>query len=367
MWCRKHIDLLREGMPLVNGIASVSTACRILARIDEELFTYEFMEWIGSIVNTRGTHLAIDGKALRAAMSKVRNERTPMVLNVIDVPTGLVVGQMPMSEKDCEITTIPELLKLLDIKGSVVTIDAIGTQTGIMEQIIAQGGDFVLTVKRNQPEAYREIMEHFDGINDLAQRGKDLPESYGQNRTSEKNRDRYEYRTYEADQDCTCISKFSEEWHFLETIGRAGQVRVPLEKDEEGNDITPEEWAFLKNGSQRAPRPCKGDGEKSDIQLVGLISSKEMSAKELGDYKRGHWAIENSTHHVLDESFREDRSPAKKSKNNLALIRKIAYNILRISGLKETCSLIISEAMDDFCDDHSLIRRYVFNGIPSFY
>ena len=100
---------------------------------------------------------------------------------------------------------------------------------------------------------------------------------------------------------------------------------------------------------------------------MGLISDRKMGAGEIGKYKREHWAIENSLHHVLDESFREDRSPAKKSKNNLALVRKFAYNILRIAMLYGDCSKIMTEAMDDFCDDLSLMKKYIFSGIPSFY
>lgn len=366
-WCRKHIGFLRESMPLKHGIASAPTACRLLSGIDEELFAYTFMEWIGTIVSTRGIHLAIDGKALRAAINKVRDFRTPMVLNAIDAVTGIVLAQIPMDRKDCEITAIPEMLSLLAIKGSVVTIDAIGTQTGIMRKIIDQGGSFVLTVKKNQPEAYDEIMEYFDGISRLVNEGGRVPGSYEKTRSNEKNRDRHESRTYEKSNDCTCISKFRDEWPFLKTIGRARQVRIPLERDDEGNDITPAETIFLEKGSRRRPQPSNGDGERNDIQLVGLISDKEMGAADLGKYKREHWAIENTLHHVLDDSFREDRSPAKKSKNNLALIRKFAYNILKIAKIQGACNLIMTEAMDDFCDDPSLIKRYVFDGIVSFY
>ena len=366
-WCRKHIDFLRESMPLKNGVASAPTACRLLSGIDEELFAFAFMEWIGTIVSTRGIHLAIDGKALRAAMSKVAGSRTPMVLNAIDAATGIVLAQLPMEKKGCEITSIPKLLGLLAIKGSVVTIDAIGTQTGIMRQIIDQGGSFVLTVKKNQPEAYGEIMEYFDGICSLVQKGGRAPESYDTHSSNEKNRDRYEYRTYEASGDCTCVSKSSDGWGFLKTVGRSRQVRIPLERDDEGNDITPDEATFLKKGSRRRPLPSDGDGEGNDVQLVGLISDRRMGAEELGKYKREHWVIENTLHHALDDSLREDRSPAKKSKNNLALIRKFVYNILRIAMIQGACSLIMTEAMDDFCDDLTLIKRYVFGGILSFY
>ena len=366
-WCKRNLKWLRKMIPLENGIASVSTTCRILAGIDEELFVLAFIEWIGSIVSTRGIHIAIDGKALRASMNKVRDFRAPMILNAIDVATGLVLAQIPMEKKDCEISVIPDLLSLLDIEGSTVTIDAIGTQTRIMEQILKQGGSFVLTVKKNQPEVYEGIMEHFDHLEKQTQNKESSPGSYERTEIHEKNRDRYEHRIYEASGDAGCVSRSGEGWNFVRTVGRSRQVRIPLERDEEGNDVTPDAAAFLAKGSRRRQRPSNGDGKENDIQLVGLISDRKLRAKELGEYKRGHWAIENTLHHVLDDSFREDRSPAKKSKNNLALLRKFAYNILRIAMIHGDCSKIMTEAMDDFGDDRSLMKRYVFNGILSFY
>ena len=93
----------------------------------------------------------------------------------------------------------------------------------------------------------------------------------------------------------------------------------------------------------------------------------ELTAEEIDRIERGHWAVENRLHHVLDDTFREDRSPAKKSKHNLALIRKFAYNILRIAILSGDCAEIMTEAMDDFCGDPSLRKKYVFSGIVSFY
>ena len=129
---------MRGYLPSKNGIASPSTACRLLSGMDEELFALEFMEWIGEIVSTKGSHLAVDGKALRAAMEKVKDFRKPMVLNAVDAVTGVVVAQMPIKNKDCAFKAIPELLELLDIKGSTVTTDAVGTQTQIMEQLLSQ-------------------------------------------------------------------------------------------------------------------------------------------------------------------------------------------------------------------------------------
>ena len=89
-----------------------------------------------------------------------------MVLNAINAVTGVVVAQMPIKNKDCEIKAIPEMLKLLDIKGSTVTTDAIGTQTQIMEQILSQEGHFVLMVKKNQPQSYEEILKYFGELSD---------------------------------------------------------------------------------------------------------------------------------------------------------------------------------------------------------
>ena len=376
-WCKNHLQWLRNYIPLKNGIASVSTACRLLSGIDEELFMLEFMEWIGEILNTRGLHLAIDGKALRAAMQKVKNFRAPMVMNAIDAVTGLVVAQLPIQNKDCEITAIPKLLKLLDIRQSTITIDAIGTQTEIMKQILEQGGHFVLTVKKNQPQSYEEIMKYFGELSeddkemkksgDYRPRHPEMQKRYETNYHQEKNRDRYEYRWHSVCTDCGILTKNQEEWSFIKTVGRFRQVRIPVERDSEGNDITPDVQTFLESGSRRKPKPVKGDGEISDIQDIGVISDRALTVEEMGQIKRAHWSIENRTHHVLDESFREDRSPAKKSKNNLALIRKFAYNILRIAMLSKDCVPIMTEAMDNFCDDPFLIEKYVFNGIYSFY
>lgn len=376
-WCKNHLDWLRNFIPLKNGIASPSTASRILSGIDEELFALEFMEWAGEIQGTKNRHLAIDGKALRGAAEKVKGSKVPMLLNVIDTMTGLVVCQFPIHDKECEITAIPEVLKLLDLRGSTITIDAIGTQTEIMKQILQQGGHFVLTVKKNQPEAYEEIMKYLGEMSedrkamkkskDYKPRHPEFQEKYEEVYHWEKNRDRYEHRWYSACTDSSVITKTQKEWEFIKTVGRIKQVRIPLERDREGNDLTPDVETFEKNGSRRRPHPIGGDSEKNDIQETGVVSDQECTAEEMGQKRRAHWLIENQLHHVLDESFREDRSPAKKSKNNLALIRKFAYNILRIAILSHSCAEIMTEAMDDFCDDLSLMQKYVFSGIKSLY
>ncbi len=376
-WCKKHLKELREYLPLKNGIASPSTVCRLLSGIDEELFALEFMEWIGEIVDTKGIHLAVDGKALRAGMEKVKDFRVPMILNAVDVVTGLVVAQIPIKNKDCEIKAIPELLKLLDIRGSIVTTDAVGTQTQIMEQILSQEGHFVLMVKKNQPQSYEEIVKYFGEMSEDQKRMKEnetyrprypgMQEKYEEISRKERNRDREEYRWYSVCTECSLLTKTQKEWPFVKTVGLARQIRIPVERDGQGNDMTPNIKTFLEKGSRRRPKPIREEEIGKDIQETGMISDMELSAEEMGRIKREHWAVENRLHHVLDDTFREDRSPAKKSKHNLGLIRKFAYNILRIAMLSGDCAELITEAMDDFSDDHFLRKKYVFSGIDSFY
>ena len=109
-WCRRHVKWLRKrGLSLKNGIASLSTVSRLLAGIDEELFLFVFIQWIGKIVQTKGVHLAVDGKAVKGAAAKVKGERAPMFLNVVEAATGLVLAHLPISDKESEITSIPEL------------------------------------------------------------------------------------------------------------------------------------------------------------------------------------------------------------------------------------------------------------------
>lgn len=342
-WCKNNLEWLRKHMELKYGIASPSTISRMLSGIDEELALCAFMEWIGEIVDSKNTHLAIDGKALCGATEKTKCAATPMILNVVETVRGLLPAQLPVDSKTNEIAMIPELLNLLDISGSIITIDAIGTQTAIMEQIHEQEGHFVLTVKKNQPEAYEEISQ------------------------KEKNRNRNEYRTCQICKDASNLTKSQKEWAHVQSIGRIRQVRVPVEKDSQGNDVTPSREAFMKKGSKRVPAPSAEEGAGKDIPCTALISDLILTAEELGSIKRMHWSIENRLHHVLDDTFREDRSPAKKSRNNLALIRKYAYNILRLAMHETGITNIMTEMMDCFCDNADLREQYVFKGIAGLY
>lgn len=144
-------------------------------------------------------------------------------------------------------------------------------------------------------------------------------------------------------------------------------MRIPGEKDSQGNDVTPSKEEFLERGSRRVPTPSAEEGAGKDVQCTALISDLILTAEELGSIKRMHWSIENRLHHVLDDTFREDRSPAKKSRNNLSLIRKYAYNILRLAMYETGLTNIMTEMKDCFCDNAALREQYVFQGIASLY
>lgn len=371
-WCRNHIDFLRQHLELKNGIASPATVSRILGNIDEEIFCLAFIEWMTGILNTKGINIAIDGKALRGSTEKIRNRKTPYILNVIDTATALVTAQLPIAEKENEITAIPKLLKLLNIQESLVTIDAVGTVQSVIDTINEKEADYLLTVKKGNPLTYQETKEMFAELGKENERITAHPgqtmtyekqmDSYDVFKTTEKNRSRMEYRTMQIchNTDLITLCKKQKE---IKTVGWLEQVRIPMEKDKDGKDITPAYEDFIKNGTVRRPRITAGDALTDDIHQVGLISSREMSAQETLKIKRDHWKIENSLHYVLDGLFREDRSSARKSKNNLAVIRKIAYNLLRIAILREKTESGPTEMRDQFNDDLTLIEKYAFRGI----
>ena len=371
-WCKNHIDFLRQHLELKNGIASPATVSRILGNIDEETFCLAFIEWMTGMLNTKGINIAIDGKALRGSTEKIRNRKTPYILNVIDTATALVIAQLPIAEKENEITAIPKLLKLLNIQESLVTIDAVGTVQSVIDAINEKEADYLLTVKKGNPLTYQETKEMFAELGKENERITAHPDqtvtyekqmdSYDVFKTIEKNRSRMEYRTMQIchNTDLITLCKKQKE---IKTVGWLEQIRIPMEKDKDGKDITPAYEDFIKNGTVRRPRITTGDDLTDDIHQVGLISSREMSAQETLKIKRNHWKIENSLHYVLDDLFREDRSSARKSKNNLAVIRKIAYNLLRIAILREKTESGPTEMRDQFNDDLTLIEKYVFRGI----
>lgn len=369
-WADNHRDFLEKYMKLENGIASVSTVHRLLRDIDQADFNHVLMQWAAQLLNNRSVILAIDGKGLRGATDRIADGKTPYLLNVIDVETKLVIAQLPVSMKSNEITGIPELLGLLDLQGNIITIDAIGTQWRIMDIISRAGGYYLLTVKENQSGIKQEITGHFRTVHKRMENGRTSAEEekYSHDYTCECNRSRYEHRDMQAIQANPISCRDELAFDDIKTVGMHEQVRIPVKRDKDGNDITPEYETFKAEAIERKKSKKKDSTDKYDDEYIceGIITNKVMTANEMAEIKRGHWTVENNLHHVLDDLFREDRSSARVTKNNLALVRKISFNLLQCAIHHEYPEYGATEMMDTFADKPELLAKYTFEGIPSF-
>ena len=374
-WANHNLKRLRKWLKIKKRIASVSTLQRLLAGIDEEEFVHVFTQWMAEVLHQTGINIIIDGKALRGATERIKDGPTPYILNAIDMGTQLVLSQLAIDCKKNEISTIPLLLDQLELKGNTVLIDAIGTQVDIMNRILDGKAHYFLTVKKNQLAVYEEILGFFRMVEEQLRLDKerdkdtyrnvqDINQYYDRCYKIEKNRERYEHREAKSCTDFCIESRCEDVFDTVKTIGQICNVRIPIEKDAEGNDITRSLKEFLEKGSIRKPKIREGDSFGDDVEVFGIITDQIMGAEEICDKNRFRWRVE-AVHHSLDDVFREDRSPAKKSRNNLALIRKFAYNILRIAIIKSGKNIGVQEMMDEFDASWSLVEQFVFSEIEA--
>lgn len=285
-------------LDLKYGVPSADTLLRVFAIIEPEKFMQMFYQWIRDVLSaiqknneSELQHIAIDGKAVRAAAVKGGN--IPYIISAYLENYGLSIGQLKVGEKTNEIKEIPKLLKELDITDCVITIDAIGCQKQIAKQIIDQKGHYCLAVKTNQLLLYEEIKEYFSYAE------KEEAEKLSTYETLEKNHGRIEKRKYWISSDIGYLTG-KEKWKNLKTIGKVESIR-------------------------------KMD-EKRSFETRYYILDQEMTAEEMSRIVRGHWGIENNLHWVLDVHFREDacKIKAEKAMQNLSLIRKICYNLMKL-------------------------------------
>lgn len=296
-WLKKYIDL-------EYGVPSHDTIQRVFEHLDSKTFNRAFMDWTNKVSeHTEGRIIAIDGKTVRGSID---GERKPIhLVNAWVDENDLILGQLKTSEKSNEITAIPELLDLLFLKDSIVTIDAMGTQKKIAEKIVNKKGDYVLALKGNHETFHKEVEDYMTEA--LKESFKDIKVS--KKTTLEKGHGRIEKREYFQTND---IGWFSERklWKGLETIGMV-----------------------------RRTVTCK---EKETIETSYYISSLEMPEEGECDLfakaVRKHWGVE-SCHWMLDVLFKEDNSLVRKNNGaeNLSMLRKIALNILKkeIPGQKK--------------------------------
>ncbi|RMG93590.1 MAG: ISAs1 family transposase [Chloroflexi bacterium] len=295
---QQKIDWLSKFLDLKNGIPSHDTFNRVFARLDPEQFRQGFLSWVQAVFEiTNGQVIAIDGKQLRRSHDKSNRKKAIHMVSAWATANHLVLGQVKVKGKSNEITAIPALLALLDLSGCIVTIDAIGTQTEIAQQIVDQGGDYLLPVKKNQKQLYEDIKLFFQ----LAQENEFAKVYHTYHRTTNGGHGRIEIRQ------CWAISG-AESLDFLRGVANWPKLQTMV----------------MMQFERRIKR-------KVTRQTHYFITSATNDAQAILAAKRSHWGIENELHWVLDVAFREDDSRVRQGNapQNLAVLRHMALNLLK--------------------------------------
>jgi len=281
-----------ELLDLESGIPSHDTFGNVFAAINTQKFSECFSHWVADLTELSGENIiAIDGKPLRRSMDKASNKAAIYMVSAWATKNQLVLGQQKVDEKSNEITAIPKLLLQLDITGAVVTMDAMGCQTAVVDQIIEQNADYMLSLKGNQGNLHKDVKLFFETESTCPEVGH---ESY------DVGHGRIETRTVRASSDIDWLKEQHPKWTALKSI-------IAVTAKRECNDKITEETRYF-------------------------ISSLDATApKYLGQVVRAHWGIENNLHWVLDYAFDEDsqRTRMGNSAANMAIFRHISLNLLK--------------------------------------
>lgn len=294
---------LKQYLVLENGIPSHDTIQRVFQVLKPEVLMSRFRQWTHHIMAvTEGRLIAIDGKTMRGSHDQHQEQKALHVVRAWATEQGILLGHQKVEEKSNEISAIPHVLQLLALKGCIVTLDAMGCQTEIAQQIVEQGGDYVLALKGNQPRLYAHAVDWFDHAQQTTFRLiADHDPDYDYAQTINKGHGRIEIRECWLIRDTPVIAEFRDHygWTQLHTL-------IMVRRQREIN------------------------GQRTEDTSYYISSLREDAATILNAVRR-HWAVENECHWVLDVIFDEDRSRIRlgDSPENFSLLRQIALSILK--------------------------------------
>ena len=297
-WGSSHRAWLERFLDLPHGIPSHDTFGRVFARLAPQQFQAAFGAWVATVASlTAGQVVAVDGKLARGSYDTHHGHAARRMISAWATHNRLVLGQRRVEADSNEIEAVPELLKLLALKGCLVTLDAMGCQTEIAQTIVDQGADYILAVKDNQPTLAADLTDLFE------------------------RRSTSDWATWQTD------------YHRSVSKGH-GRLEI-----REVWMVTDPDWLSYLNPKQRWPnlpavvlvRAERHIGAKVEVGHHYFITSLTTPAQRLGRAIRRHWRIENSLHWVLDVSFREDDSRVRvgHGPENLVVLRPIALNLLQ--------------------------------------
>jgi predicted transposase YbfD/YdcC len=298
LFAQKREAWFRRFLKLPAGIPSQDTFERVFASLDSHAFQRCCLAWFRAAADLLGVgHIAIDGKTMRGS-----GNRTLGPLHVVSAwatQANLSLGQVAVDKKSNEITAIPVLLELLDLKGALVTIDAMGCQKEIAKKIVERGGDYLLAVKGNQ----EQLLEDVQAIVEKALTEELDPSKVVEYTTREEHHGRQEVRSYVVVQSVDGL-RDRQAWPKVTTVGMCCCERTVA--------------------------------GRVSTELHYFVGSRRMGARRHAEALRNHWKIENNLHWQLDVSFGEDdsRIQDRQGAENFGVLRKIALSLLKRNSAK---------------------------------
>ncbi len=339
VWCQMRSEELEKWFGFKHGPPSQDTILRVFAMIKPKPFSIMVAGWLRSLRLIPDTgQICVDGKTLRGSLERGGEKRAVHLVSAWMGEVGILLGQLKTDDKSNEITAIPELLATLDLSGHTVSIDAAGCQKAIAEQIVDQGGDYLLAVKENQPRLYG-----------------DIDRSFAESR-NERNR-----TIDELERPHATTAEHVDSGH-----GRIEERRATVCRDLQ-QMTTLDDWPGLSGvGLVESITTDKRTGKISTESRRYILSNPDITAEEFLEQTREHWSVE-SMHWVMDVEFREDASriTERRAAENFGLLRRTALGLLKATPLPENFKRMSYKNRRRWCDGRPeyLLRVLLANSV----